>query len=61
MTGAVKICRLDPPTSHEKHTGKGDEKALTKVVRNTTVPQQGANNCFLARRSVFFDREPLNG
>jgi hypothetical protein len=49
VTGAVKICRADPPTPPEKHTGKDEEKALTEAVRNTTILQQGNNNCCLAR------------
>jgi hypothetical protein len=35
--------------------------AKAKKLRNTAVPQHGNNNCFLARRSVFLDRGPLNG
>ncbi len=31
MTSAVKICRLDPLTPPEKHTGKGEEKALRRL------------------------------
>jgi hypothetical protein len=34
-------------------------QANAKNVRNTAAPQQG-NNGFLARRSVFLDRGPLN-
>jgi hypothetical protein len=51
----------DPLTPPEKHTDKREEKAQTEPVRNTAVPQQGANNCFLARRSIFLDRGPLKG
>jgi hypothetical protein len=37
----------------EKHPGKGEEKALTEAVRNTTaVPQQG-NDDFLAQGKYF--------
>jgi hypothetical protein len=49
VTGAVKISRADPLTPPEKHTGKGEEKALTEAVRNTTMPQLGNNNWCLAR------------
>ena len=38
-----------------------DIPAKAKNVRSTAVPQQGYNSCFLARRSVFLDRGPLNG
>jgi hypothetical protein len=59
--GVPGIEQGKPPTPPEKHTGKGEEKALTEAIRNTAVPQHGANNCFPARRSVFLDRGPLNG
>jgi len=53
VTSAVKICTADPPTAPEKHSGKGEEKASTEAVRNTTaVPQQG-NNDFLAKGKYF--------
>jgi hypothetical protein len=48
-----------PYPIHQPHLRNTPAKA--KKVRNTTVPQQGNNNCFLARRSVFLDRGPLNG
>jgi hypothetical protein len=51
----------DPLTPPEKHTGEGEERALTKAVSNATAPQQGNNSSFLARRSLFLDRGPLNG
>jgi hypothetical protein len=37
------------------------KKGSGVAVGNTTVPQQGNNNCFLARRSVSLDRGLLNG
>ncbi len=34
---------------------------VKKVRNNTAVPQQGDNDCFLGRKSIFLDRGPLNG
>jgi hypothetical protein len=48
-------------TPPEKHTDKGEGKALTKAVPNTIMSLHGNNSCCLARRSVFLDRGPLNG
>jgi hypothetical protein len=55
------LAMTGPSAAPENHTGKDDIKALTKAIRSAAAPQQGNNNCFLARSSVFLDRRALNG